>query len=63
MVETPKSLVKNEIFSSVEISSDKVGVKMTTNKTNKTGYLENVIDHAGSMRSAITARIQAECRS
>ena len=36
MVETPKGLVKNEVFSSVAISSDKVGVKTAANKANKT---------------------------
>ena len=36
MVETPKGLVKNEGFSRVATSSDKVGVKMAANKTNKT---------------------------
>ena len=37
MVEIPEGLVKNEVLSSVEISSDKFGVKMAANKTNKTG--------------------------
>ena len=37
MVETPKGHVKNEVFSSVAISSDKGGVKMAATKTNKTG--------------------------
>ena len=36
-LETSKGLVKNEVLSSVAISSDKVGVKMAANKTNKTG--------------------------
>ena len=37
MVETPKGLVKNKVFSSVAISCEKVCVKMAANKTNITG--------------------------
>ena len=42
-METPKGLIKNEVFSSVAISSDKVGVKMAANKTNKTGKMFAVL--------------------
>ena len=39
-----RDVYKRQVFSSVAISSDKVGVKMTANKTNKNGFLSKMVN-------------------